>query len=43
MKTNADLIRSMTNEEMVVFLDEFSSRCIECAEGKRKRGPRGVE
>ena len=32
MKTNADLIRSMSNVELVVFLDEFSSQCIECAE-----------
>ena len=32
MKTNADLIRSMSNAELVVFLDEFSSQCIECAE-----------
>ena len=30
--TNADRIRSMTNEELVVFLDGFSSQCIECAE-----------
>ena len=30
--TNADRIRNMTNEEMVVFLDEFSSQCITCAE-----------
>ena len=30
--SNADRIRSMTNEELVVFLDGFSSQCIECAE-----------
>ena len=30
--SNADRIRNMTNEELVVFLDEFSSRCIVCAE-----------
>ena len=30
--TNADRIRSMTDEELVVFLDEFSSRCINCVE-----------
>lgn len=30
--TNADRIRNMTNEELVVFLDGFSSQCIECAE-----------
>ena len=30
--TNADRIRNMTNKELVVFLDGFSSQCIECAE-----------
>ena len=30
--TNADRIRSMSDEELVVFLDGFSSQCIECAE-----------
>ena len=30
--TNADRIRNMTNEELVVFLDGFSSQCIVCAE-----------
>ena len=30
--TNADRIRNMTNEELVVFLDGFSSQCIACAE-----------
>ena len=31
-KTNADRIRSMSDEELVVFLDKFSSRCVVCAE-----------
>ena len=30
--TNADRIRNMTNEELVVFLDGFSGRCLDCAE-----------
>ena len=38
--TNADRIRNMTNEELVVFLDGFSSQCIECAEhGKNESCP----
>ena len=38
--TNADRIRSMTDEELVVFIDEFSSRCISCAEdAKNQRCP----
>ena len=38
--SNADLIRNMTNEELVVFLDGFSSQCIECAEhGKNESCP----
>ena len=40
MKTNADLIRSMTNIELVVFFYEFSTRCIGCAEyNKNERCP----
>ena len=35
--TNADRIRSMTDEELVVFLDEFSSRCIECVEDAKNK------
>ena len=35
--TNADRIRSMTNEELVVFLDGFSSQCIECAEYEKNQ------
>lgn len=31
--TNADRIRAMSDEELVVFLDEFSGRCLDCAEG----------
>ena len=30
--SNADRIRSMTDEELAVFLDGFSSRCLDCAE-----------
>ena len=38
--TNADCIRAMSDEELVVFLDEFSSMCIECTEdAKNKRCP----
>ena len=29
--TNADHIRAMSDEDLVVFLDEFSSRCLGCA------------
>lgn len=36
-KTNADRIRSMSDEEMVVFLDGFSSRCIDCAGDAKNR------
>lgn len=35
--TNADRIRSMTDEELVVFLDEFSSRCINCVEDAKNQ------
>lgn len=35
--TNADRIRSMTNEELVVFLDEFGSRCLDCAEDAKNK------
>lgn len=35
--TNADRIRSMTDEELVVFLDEFSSMCIECTEDAKNQ------
>ena len=35
--TNADRIRNMTNEELVVFLDEFSSRCLDCAEDAKNQ------
>ena len=31
-KTNADRIRAMSDEELVVFLDGFSGRCLDCAE-----------
>ena len=35
--TNADRIRNMTNEELVVFLDEFGGRCLECAEHAKNK------
>lgn len=31
-QTNADKIRSMTDEELAVFLDEFSGRYVDCEE-----------
>ena len=34
---NADKIRSMTDEELVVFLDEFSSLCLNCAEDAQNK------
>lgn len=33
--TNADRIRAMGDEELVVFLDEFSGRCLDCAENAK--------
>ena len=35
--TNVDRIRSMSDEELVVFLDEFSSMCIECTEDAKNK------
>ena len=35
--TNADRIRSMNDEELAVFLDGFSSRCIDCAEDAKNQ------
>ena len=32
--TNADRIRAMSDEELTVFLDEFSGRCAECENDK---------
>lgn len=29
--TNGDKIRSMSDEELVVFLDHFSGNCVDCA------------
>ena len=38
--SNADRIRSMSDEELAEFLDGFGSQCIECAEyGKNKSCP----
>ena len=33
--TNADFIRAMSDEELVVFLDGFSGRCLDCAENAK--------
>lgn len=35
--TNADRIRSMSDEGLAVFLDGFSSRCLECAEDAKNQ------
>ena len=35
--TNADRIRSMDYEELVVFLDEFGSRCLDCAKDAKNK------
>lgn len=39
--TNADRIRAMNDEELCVFLDEFSANCCSCCEkdGKNKDCP----
>lgn len=35
--TNADRIRAMSDEELVVFLDRFSGRCLDCAEDAKNK------
>ena len=35
--TNADRIRSMSDEGLAVFLDGFSSRCLDCAEDAKNQ------
>lgn len=35
--TNADHIRAMSDEELVVFLDGFSCRCLDCAEYEKNK------
>lgn len=35
--TNADRIRAMSDEELVVFLDGFSGRCLDCAEDEKNK------
>ena len=35
--TNADRIRAMRDEELAVFLDGFSSRCLDCAEDAKNQ------
>ena len=34
-QTNADRIRVMSDEELVVFLDGFSGHCFDCAENTK--------
>ena len=36
-QTNADRIRVMSDERMAVFLDGFSSRCLDCAEDAKNQ------
>ena len=36
-KTNADKIRAMSDEELVVFLDGFSGQCLDCAEDAKNK------
>ena len=36
-KTNADRIRAMSDEELVVFFDRFSGRCLDCAEDAKNK------
>ena len=33
--TNADYIRSMSDEELAVFLDRIIGRCLDCAENAK--------
>ena len=35
--TNANRIRSMSDERIAVFLDGFSSRCLDCAEDAKNQ------
>ena len=35
MLSNADRFRAMSDEELVVFLDGFSGRCLDCAENAK--------
>lgn len=35
--TNADRIRAMSDEKLVVFLDRFSGRCLDCAEDAKNK------
>ena len=35
--TNADRIRAMSDEELVVFLDGFSGQCLDCAEDAKNK------
>ena len=36
-KTNADRIRAMSDEGLAVFLDGFSSRCLDCAKDAKNQ------
>ena len=35
--TNADRIRAMSDEELAVFFDRFSGRCLDCAENAKNK------
>ena len=35
--TNADRIRAMSDEKLVVFLDGFSGRCLDCSEDAKNK------
>ena len=35
--TNADHIRAMSDEELVLFLDGFSGRCLDCAQDAKNK------
>ena len=35
--TNADRIRAMSDEELAVFLDGFSGRCLDCVEDAKNK------
>ena len=37
MLSNADRIRAMNDEDLVVFLDGFSGRCLDCVEDAKNK------
>ena len=36
-QTKADRIRAMSDEELAVFLDGFSGRCLDCSEDAKNK------